>query len=240
MADTPRVTVPEAIEALKHCVENEKAHWSLSEICDPCVDVPVKYLRAAVEALSAAPAPEGGAVKALQRLRALRDQARNGTAVSDPDEYDADEIDAILSVIAPAPAALSPEAPAREWSTDDMRELVTDEQVRWLVSATDVAQGRARLKDILNALTPAMKPQHRTGNASLCVWPTRLAMRRVSRTATACLTGSPAKKDGANMRRSFPPSPRFRLGCRFRPLTTDVAVAVPSIRRMTADDRRQA
>ncbi|MGU3457257.1 hypothetical protein ACLBV5_13195 [Brevundimonas sp. M1A4_2e] len=47
-------------------------------------------------------------------------------------------------------------APVREeggaWTLDDMRELVSDEQVRHLVSATDVAQGRIRLRDILNAL----------------------------------------------------------------------------------------
>ncbi len=47
-------------------------------------------------------------------------------------------------------AAPAPEGGA--WSLDDMRELVSDEQVRHLVSATDVAQGRARLRDILNAL----------------------------------------------------------------------------------------
>lgn len=56
------------------------------------------------DALTAAPVREEGGVvdDALRRLRVLRDQYRNGTAVSDPDEYDADELDAILSAIEPA------------------------------------------------------------------------------------------------------------------------------------------
>lgn len=65
--------------------------------------------------LAAAPAPSslaGGDVEeALKRLRVLRDQHRHGTAVTDADEYDADELDAILAVITPA---LSPEAP--DWT----------------------------------------------------------------------------------------------------------------------------
>lgn len=45
---------------------------------------------------------------AIKRLRVLRDQARNGTAVSDPNEWQADELDAIL-------AALSQEAEPVAW-----------------------------------------------------------------------------------------------------------------------------
>jgi hypothetical protein len=104
---TPRVTVPEAIEALKHCVENEKAHWSLSEICDPCVDVPVKYLRAAVEALPAAPAPEGGAVSVaawdvVQRVSKLT--VAGGDPLQDPAFA---QYPSIADLVAKAQAALA-------------------------------------------------------------------------------------------------------------------------------------
>lgn len=64
------VSVPEdALDALKHCVENEKAHWSLSGETEACVDVPVKDLRAIVDALTAAPVrEEGGAVEAAFKI----------------------------------------------------------------------------------------------------------------------------------------------------------------------------
>lgn len=107
MADTPRVTVPV-----------EPTEEMLDAACNVGPDTNNGAFshddaRAVFTAmLSAAPAPEGGAVSdALQRLRVLRDQARNGTSVSDPDEHDADELDAILSVIEPA-LATREEAPA--------------------------------------------------------------------------------------------------------------------------------
>lgn len=122
---TPRVTVPvepeyTATEYLRLIAEG----WEVIEstgsqmtIQNPEDDGP-QELVIDVDLLCAAPAPEGGAVSdALQRLRVLRDQARNGTAVSDPDEHDADELDAILSVIEPA-LATREEAPAEAGEID--------------------------------------------------------------------------------------------------------------------------
>lgn len=112
MADTPRVTVPvEPIQRLILAADSYGVRYLDSDD----MSAEAEELQAATEAMKdliAASAPEGGAVTdALQRLRVLRDQARNGTAVSDPDEYDADEFDAILSVIEPA-LATREEAPA--------------------------------------------------------------------------------------------------------------------------------
>lgn len=135
-------------------------------------DFPVDFVKAnerfarsvITEYLRAAPAPSslaGGDVTdddAPTYMRLAQALSRHPEVMvverSDPTlELTRDSLEHLLDDVFPL-AALSPEAPAREWSTDDMRELVTDEQVRWLVSATDVAHGRARLKDILNALTP--------------------------------------------------------------------------------------
>lgn len=91
------VSVPvAALDALKHCAENEKAHWSLSGETEACVDVPVKDLRAITDALTAAPVrEEGGAVdvgreaiwKLVHEVWQLLDEAETDSAgITTPDQ----------------------------------------------------------------------------------------------------------------------------------------------------------
>lgn len=48
---------------------------------------------------AAPPQATGEVREAIKRLTVLRDQARHGTPVTDPNEWEADELDAILSAI---------------------------------------------------------------------------------------------------------------------------------------------
>lgn len=145
MTDTPRVTVP--VEDLAGKLKSIRDKFLMPTPDKDFTDYAV--MTRCIDALSAAPAPEGGAVSdALQRLRVLRDQARNGTAVSDPDEYDADELDAILSVIEPSIAPAEAGVAQRVMSRSDLTNATTpghaDAYLNALLDYTAGFYGEAR------------------------------------------------------------------------------------------------
>lgn len=111
MTDTvnvQRVTVPveEAIASLQQAASTKAWHWCMTQDAPDCVDVRVADLRAIMPLLAAAPKTEAG--EAISRLRVILDQARNGTPVTDPDDWLADELQFILDAFS------QPEAPKVE------------------------------------------------------------------------------------------------------------------------------
>lgn len=94
MADAMKLVPVEPTEAMLIAMDTNNAGYRMSQGFDFLRDVWANALAASPPA----PAREG-VVKALQRLEVLRDQARNGTPVTDPNEWEADELDAILATL---------------------------------------------------------------------------------------------------------------------------------------------
>jgi len=106
----------------------------------------------------------------VEPLKAALDQEKRGADKAGCDGWRAQEMcRQIVQLLEPLTAAPVREE-GRAWTPDDMRELVSDEQVRHLVSATDVAQGRSRLCDILNALATREEAPAEAGEDTLDAW----------------------------------------------------------------------
>jgi hypothetical protein len=98
--------VPELIALARRDGVSEPVAWRFRSMSGAAWSYvgydPKDLIHTEAEPLFAHPAPAsapGDKEDALRRLEVMRDQARNGTAVTDPNEWEADELDAILAAL---------------------------------------------------------------------------------------------------------------------------------------------
>ena len=117
--------VPEPNDAM---VMVHEINATIKQLSRPASEQPVEAIGA-------------GREEALRRLTVLRDQARNGTPVTDPNEWEADELDAILAALSPASPARTPMGGEVEALREALERIADEAPYRSGYSQSDIEYG---------------------------------------------------------------------------------------------------